>query len=367
MGRRRDAIPLNRSQRSALRRATVRELGWGLRAVSRELAYWRAHAEAIPDPLLRADALHALDQKRGHTDGAALFWTLPDRRDPWLLRLLVAYEVIYDYLDNVSERTAAVGMHHGQQLFLALREAVEPELPCSDWYRFAPERADGGYLQMLVDRCRIGCSALPAFGAVRELLAIETARAQVLAINHELDPGLRDRTLEAWAAVAFSDDLGLEWYELTAIASQSVLIFLLLSIASDPASTKAVAADVYAAYYPWFAYGVTMLDSLVDAAEDEARGAHSYIDHYPDRERAVERLCESVEQAAARMLALPGGERHTVMLGCMVAMYLSKNSAWTGDCRAATARIRRSGGTLVTVLLPILRAWRILNRQTTAT
>jgi hypothetical protein len=47
-------------QSATLARATGRELIWGLRGVSREVRSWREHAEAIPDPQLRADALSAL-------------------------------------------------------------------------------------------------------------------------------------------------------------------------------------------------------------------------------------------------------------------------------------------------------------------
>lgn len=160
---------------------------------------------------------------------------------------------------------------------------------------------------------------------------------------------------------------GLQWYELTAAASQSVIVFVLLSIATSPTLTAAEAQTIYDAYFPWFAYGVTMLDSFVDAVEDEGRGAHSYIAHYPHRELAVPRMCECVEQAAGRLLALRHGERHAVMLGCMVAMYLSKNSAWAAESRAATGRIRRSGGSLTAILLPVLRIWRVWNHQTTST
>ena len=48
----------------------------------------------------------SIDRKRGHADGAALFWILPRRRDPNLLRLLVTYQIIWDFLDCVNERGA---------------------------------------------------------------------------------------------------------------------------------------------------------------------------------------------------------------------------------------------------------------------
>lgn len=362
-----NAMPFHRRQRAALRRAAVRQLGWGLSIASREMRAWRDRAEAIPDEALRSDALDALGGKRGHIDGAALFWTLPDARSRDLIRLLVAYELIFDYADSVSERGAHVGLHNGRQLFSALHDALDPDRPLGDWYRYHPWQDDGGFLHALVEECRRCCRRLPGFEAVRPLVAREIARTSVLAVNHELDGERRDAGLSDWAAEEFLDDFGLQWWELTAAASQSIVTFALLALATDGRATRAQADAVYDAYFPWFAYGVTMFDAYVDQAEDTARGAHSYVSHYPEHEQAVLRLSESVERSAERLLALPDGERHTVLLASMVAMYLSKNSAWSPELRGASRRICSSGGTLVAVLMPMLRAWRICNRQTRAT
>ncbi len=68
----------------------------------------------------------SLSSKRASTDGAALFWTLPDGRSPNLLRLLVAFEVMADFLDNVSERGVQAGPANGIQLHVALSEALDP-------------------------------------------------------------------------------------------------------------------------------------------------------------------------------------------------------------------------------------------------
>src|SRR6267378_4196172 len=89
---------------AALGCAATRELRWGLRDVSREVDRWRNLAAAIPDDALRQDALEAIDRKRANIDGAALFWTLPRARSPALLRVLVAYEILADFLDCTSEK-----------------------------------------------------------------------------------------------------------------------------------------------------------------------------------------------------------------------------------------------------------------------
>ena len=47
----------------------------------------------------------------------------------------------------------------------------------------------------------------------------------------------------------------------------------------------------------------------------------------------------------------------------MIAMYLSKDSARTPENRQTTRRLARAAGQLTTVMLPILRTWRVINRQ----
>ncbi len=94
----------------------------------------------IPDAPIREDALSSIELKRENADGAALFWILPPRRNLNLLRLLVAYQIIWDFLDSVSERGACEGTANGRQLHKALVEALDPASPISDYYRFHPWR-----------------------------------------------------------------------------------------------------------------------------------------------------------------------------------------------------------------------------------
>ena len=92
----------------------------------------------------------------------------PQRRNRDLLRLLVAYELIWDTLDNLSESAAAHGQSDGRQLHLAIAEAIDLDTPISDYYAQHPWQNDGGYLRSLVETCRESCRSLPSFPQVRE-------------------------------------------------------------------------------------------------------------------------------------------------------------------------------------------------------
>lgn len=335
-----------------------RELAWGLAAVANEVRGWRDLAHAIPDAPIREDALNALEGKRGQTDGAALFSILPRARDTNLLRLLVAYQIIWDFLDCVNERGATSGQINGRQLHLALIDALDPERPLSDYYRYHPWRSDGDYLRTLVTVCRENCARLPSHGRIRDLVVREVMRVQVLAINHDRDWQHRDATLEVWARREFPSGHEASWFELTGAASAGLTIFALLALAGSPTCTDSDIARTRSAYYPWISGAATMLDSYVDQAEDVANGDHVYMSHYPTPEFATQRICLLVRRSLCEARSLKDGEKHILIVASMIAMYLSKDSALTPDAREATVRILNAGGSLTRLLHPILRLWR---------
>jgi tetraprenyl-beta-curcumene synthase len=359
-------LSFSRRQVTAFASAVTREFGVGFRAVGEEVRRWRRRAEAIPDPSLRADALHVLDQRRGHLDGAAMFWILPRRRSRHLLRALVTYELIQDYCDNVSERAATVNGGEESQLYLALADAVEPDRPLSDHYHAEPWSDDGGFLRTLIETFRTESDLLPSIEVVRPRLVRDAPLAAVLATNHLADPERRDAALRGWVEANLPDEADLRWYELAAAGSGWITPHVQLALAAQPRVTQEQSDAIHAAYFPWCTLTLTMLDSYADQAEDADRGHHSYFGHYPTGEEGVERLCASIEQAAQSLLSLPDGERHGVLLACMVALYLSKDSVRTPEMRDATRRVARAGGMLPWALTPVARAWRIHNAQRAA-
>jgi tetraprenyl-beta-curcumene synthase len=364
---------------ASVARAAGRELVWGLGGASREARRWRERAAAIPDPLLRADALQALERKRGNIHGAALFWTLPDRRNRDLMEALVAYEVLADYLDCVSERGAARGVVNGQQLHLALSEALDPNMGISDHYRYHHSAQDGGYARALVQSCRAGARRLPSYDRLRPLLADAASMSTVLALNHEPDPARRDQALRDWATLRWPKSPGaghagygsgeLSWFERTAGASAWLTVFALLALAAEPARRARARRDwerTYATYLHWIAPLGAMLDSLGDIGEDATRGQHSYIAHYPSIDMATERLSQLARRSLGEARSLPDGARHAALAACMIAFYLSKDSMRTPELRANTRKLASAGGPTVVLLLPVLRLWRTAYGQRSA-
>lgn len=308
--------------------------------------------------LIRNDALRAIAEQRTHIDGAVLFSTLPRARSPHLLRLLVAYEIIWDYLDNINERSASAGVGNGLALHRALVDALDPGSPIADYYRHSPWRDDGGYLRSLVIACRAHCERLPSYALLRPHLIREALRGQICALNHAPDASQRDALLGAWATSEFPHGHEAQWFELTAAASTNLTVFALLALASEWTCSESVISQTAHAYFPWISVLTAMLDSYVDQDEDAASGSHSYIAHYPTPTLAIERVCQLVRRCVAEASALRDGEEHVVIAGCMFAMYLSRDSALAPPRRKTTTRLICAGGSLACLLHPLLRLWR---------
>jgi len=358
-----DPAPLTCRQIRVLRGAATRELVWGLPLIVRELRRWRSRAHQIPDVRLRQEALIALDRKRGNTHGAAMFSLLPRVRSRSLLRLLVTYQVMWDFLDSVSETSAASGHANALQLHLALVDALDYARPIPDYYAPRLQLDDGGYLRALVETCRHCCRDLPSFHKVRPLLLREATRINVQAINHNVDPARRETELRDWVAREYPGSHDASWFELAAAAGANLAIYALLVLASEPHCTTTDIDRAYHAYFPWTAALATMLDSFVDQADDQANGDHCYVAYYQTAEHATHGIGRLVQRCLVETHTLKNSEGHTLIAACMVAMYLSRDSARAPGLRHDARRIAHAGGSLTRALLPILRLWRIAYSQ----
>jgi tetraprenyl-beta-curcumene synthase len=360
-----DPLPLSLLQLKALGFATGRELSWGLVEVRRGEVRWQRLAREIPSEPIRNDAMGALGRKRGNVAGAALFSTLPSNRSRELVRALVAFQALFDFLDDLNERHPVAT--NGHQLHQALVDAVTPGTPLGDYYAQHPWQDDAGYLAALVEDCRQRCESLPAFAQVQPLLVVEAIKAQnVLSMNHVPEPAERDRALQEWVSREFPAQQEWAWFELAAAASGQLVLFALFALAAERDVDERLVADTHAAYWPLLPLVATMLDSYVDQAEDAGSGDHQYVSHYVDSDHAVRRISELIDRAARGVRSLPNGHRHAVILSCMISFYLSKDSARTAELRSGSSDLVRAGGTLSRTLAPILRIWRAAYAQSSA-
>lgn len=321
----------------------------------------RARARAIPDPLLREDALASHLEKGSNSEGLAAFAVLaPAAHRAELARSLVAYQLMLDYLDGVSERPAKDPVANGLCLHRAFEVALDPEASHEDYYALAPGREDGGYLVELIETCREPLGALPSYPAARASL-LRQARlcCQSQALNHALRFGPLDEQVAAWAQQTAAEaelETAFEWWELLAAAAASSLtVGALLALAATPGTDAAEARRVESAYFPWASGLNALLDSLIDLDEDPEGASH--MRRYESPELAAERLQTIAAGARDRVSELPEGRLHEAIFAAMGALYLVQPEAWRPDREPISRTVFEALGSFAgpSVLVHVLR------------
>jgi tetraprenyl-beta-curcumene synthase len=358
-----DPAPLTPAQLSALAAAATRELLWGLREVRETVRTWRARAAAIPDPTLQRHALDALNDKRPLLDGAALFWTLPRARRPDLLRLLVTFQILANFHDHAGER-AGHGCAEVAGSIRTLGAVLDVERPWGGYFAGSPP-CDGGYLDALALACRSASARLPHYDVIRPILIEQTARAEVMDIDHDAGAADRPERLERFATARLADPPGMQWWEAAAGAPSMMSVMVALALAADEGTTAQELTHAANAYL-WVGAVGSLLDNYIDQRDDLATGAHNYMAYYASPEDGLERVAALIERALHEVSSLPRGERHRVIVASMVAMYLTSDSARGAGFRSSTRMLAARSGTLTRALMPLLAGWRLAFREADA-
>jgi tetraprenyl-beta-curcumene synthase len=330
--------------------------------VCHELRHRRRRAVEIPDPVLRGLAFAALE-KSGNIEGAAAFAAFaPWRRRRAAIRALVAFQAAYNYIDMLAEQPCSRPIANGRRLHEALLAALDPSTAHLDYYEHHPQHNDGGYLIELLDTCRTAISALPAYASVAEPVRRATAwivEFQSLSLGR--GPGERD-ALARWSREQTPPGTGLEWWETASARGTSLGVHALLAAAADRVVRPQDVSAIADAYFSWAGSLHSLLDSLVDEAEDAASGQFSFIDCYATQEDAAARMGWLAAQAARAVRKLPRGRRHAVILAGMTGSYLSRPEASTPAAQPVSRSVLRGIGGLVGPALLIFRARRLAGR-----
>ncbi len=385
----------------ALLVANVRYWSTVAPVVRAQLTRWERRAREIPDPLLQTLASSKLREERFNVEVAATLATLAPRAYRHAAaEAIVALQVMYDYLDLLTEQPSADPLPDSRCLYGTLPDALTSGVPPEgDYYRHHPPCNDGGYLQELVGTVRLALARLPATGAVTEVAlraAERCAEAQVLshaAAHAEArvqgsqahtagrtepgsgDPWVVDRPargaepgsggsgvaeLELWARRE-AQGTTLQWPEYLAGAAASVIaLHALIAAAADRRTTPANAEAIDTVYLSIGA--LTMLDSLVDHWEDAERGELGYLRCYDSAEQMAVRLASVAAEGKRRARALPDGAHHVMTLVGVLAYYTSAPSAHNAPALAVTEHMRRELWPLIEPTLALMRAWRLAKR-----
>ncbi len=305
-----------------------------------ELRHWQLRAEEIGDPALRRIACESQCNKRESLEGAIAFATFaPSAHRAVVTRAITAYQVAFDYLDELSEQPGIDPIANGRRLNQALLLALEPERPHLDYYADDCRCQDAGYLRDLVDTCRTALEALPSFLAIAESVRRVTMRiVDYQSLNHGDAHGSYE-AFNRWARAETRRGSGLRWWESGAAAGSPLPVFALMAVAARPGTQPKDAVDVEQAYFPWIASLSSLLDSLIDRGEDIAEGQRSLIDYYDSSAEVASRLQGLATQALDHTKALSDGSQHTMILAAMASFYRGTPQASAPDIRLITQRV----------------------------
>lgn len=326
--------------------------------VRRELEHWRERADEIPDPVLRALALDA-QRKRANPEGAAAFATFAPHADRTaMVRALVAFQSAYDYLDVLAEQPQADPVAGAGALHEALLDSLDPagdELE-PDYYARYPRREDGGYLAELAQACRSALATLPSYAALAPAAQRAAARiVQFQSLNLSEAQGEHD-ALARWAHTETPPTGDLRWWETAAGGGSPLCVYALIAAATDPAAQTGEAEAIEHAYFPWIGALHSLLDHLVDRAQDAASAQRNLIDYYPSPGEAAERMRALAERAASAARGLPRGRRHAIVLAGMTGYYLSLTEASAPDAAPIAQNVRAAIGESIAPTLLVFRA-----------
>jgi tetraprenyl-beta-curcumene synthase len=291
-----------------------------------------ARAQEIPDPLLRRVVVDAL-RKWGNIEGATAFAAfVPRRRRAAVVRATACFQAAYNYLDMLTELPNTDPQANGRLLHRALLVALDPDAEHLDYYAHHHLHADGGYLAETVDGCRAALAQLPSYAAVAP--AARRAAERIVAFQSCNTGEVQGDylALERWARAHTPRGTGLRWWETAAAGGSSLCVYALIAAAARPRVQDAEIAAIEGAYFPWIGALHSLLDNLVDAAEDYATGQRSLVGCYASPLDAATRMGLLAERSMDAARALPGGRGHALLLAAMASFYLS-----TPEARAPAA------------------------------
>ena len=122
--------------------------------VHRELAEWQAKAEKIPNDELRTQALSSIAHKTFHCEGGAILALAAGTQKDNVIRFIVAYQTISDYLDNLCDRSTSLDPNDFSLLHQSMKDSLDPAAVTRNYYELREDQEDGGYLIELVQTCQ---------------------------------------------------------------------------------------------------------------------------------------------------------------------------------------------------------------------
>ncbi|WP_209970323.1 tetraprenyl-beta-curcumene synthase family protein [Paenibacillus eucommiae] len=291
--------------------------------VRSQLQLWREAAASIPDLELRKQALDSIASKQFHCEGGAVYASGNLSMRHVIIPLIVAFQTISDYLDNLCDRSTSLDPRDFRRLHQSMLDAVDPSAPLQDYYAFRQESDDAGYLNELVKTCQSCLCLLPSYSRVEKLVREWVGLYCDLQVYKHIHKSQREKELQSWWEKHKELSPQLAWYEFAAATGSTLGMFMLFLAASFPVLSTAEVEKIRDAYFPYVCGLHILLDYLIDQDEDIAGGDLNFCSYYDSKDHTVERLAFVVEQARTKILCLEHTRFHRMIIEGLLALYLS--------------------------------------------
>ena len=291
--------------------------------VQRLLHQWKKEAELCEDEELRVQALSSIVGKDFHCQGGAVFAVPYPEREDLLLRLIVAYQTLCDYLDNLCDRADCLDGQAFRELHASLLDALTPHGEKHSYYRTYPYQNDSGYINKMVDECRHSLQQMPTYHLVQaEVIALAELYID-LQVKKHIAWEVREKTLIEWATANVAGHPGVQWNEYAAATGSTLGIFGLFGLAArdevDPVEVKITLHT----YFPWICGLHILLDYFIDQEEDRIGGDLNFTFYYPDQAQMTQRLKTFIREAHTQASQLPDPSFARTVIEGLLAMYFS--------------------------------------------
>jgi tetraprenyl-beta-curcumene synthase len=291
--------------------------------VQKLLSQWRVEALPCPDPVLRQMALASLKHKAFHCQGGAVFAALSPKYEKTLLRIIVAYQTLCDYLDNLCDRAGSTDGKAFRHLHNSLLTALTPGSTCGDYYLYYPYKEDGGYINGLVEECQTQIETLPNYWKVQQRLWELANWYSELQVRKHLNLDVREEQLISWASQQSRRYIGVRWQEFAAATGSTLAVFALLGLACREELDDASMHRTWQAYFPWICGLHILLDYFIDREEDLQGGDLNFTFYYRNEAEMEERLKYFIYQAHDCAASMPNQAFHTTVVEGLLGLYLS--------------------------------------------
>jgi len=320
-------------------------------AVDVELGNYRELLRSCPDHRLVGLAEASLTHKRFHALGGSVFAlnSHPDYRDT-VLRLIVAFQTISDYLDNLCDRAGVLDEATFRQLHLSMEDAVCVRGVCHDYYKYYPYSDDGGYLNQLVEVCCHETAHLPGYDRIRQTVLYLTQLYCDLQAHKHKEPSNRESSLIEWTRPHLDKYPELNWWEFAAATGSTLCTFSLFAAASYREVKQKELDAILKAYFPWICSLHILLDYLIDMEEDRREGDLNFVGYYKEPSIQAERLGFILGRSKLLAPGLSNPSFHLAVINGLLGLYLSDPKVEQKMVRGTASALIKAGGYKARVL-----------------